>query len=215
MSQDPALRLPPPRRLTRLRRWVLLRRRVLAAVLVGVAALAALQVLQPPAPATEQVLVAARDLPSGTTVGSGDVHLVSRPADSLPDDLITDPVGRTLAAPAAAGEPIVRLRLLGAPPLTTSSDVVAMPLRLPDSGMAALLQVGDRIDLVASDPREASAEVIAEDVTVLATPGDDTATAGVSGAPAGRLVILGVAKITVPEVALSAAQDFLTFAYAQ
>ena len=58
-----------------------------------------------------------------------------------------------LAGPVRAGEPLTDVRLVGASLAAAYPGAVAVPVRLPDAGMAALLRVGDRIDLVAADPR--------------------------------------------------------------
>ena len=96
---------------------------------------------------------------------------------SAPDDLVDDP-GRAGAGGATArGEPVTDVRLVG-PELTAGQPgLVAVPVRLPDAGMVDLLDVGDRIDLVAADPQE-GARAVADDVPVLAIPAaDDQATA--------------------------------------
>ena len=62
-----------------------------------------------------------------------------------------------------------------------------MPVRLPDAGMAALLHLGDRIDLVAADPQGVTARVVASDLTVVALPQpDEEALASGAAGPPGR-----------------------------
>ena len=68
-----------------------------------------------------------------------------------------DPVGEVLAAPLRAGEPVTDVRLVGARADDGQPGLVAVPVRLPDPGMVALLDVGDRIDVVATDPQEGGA----------------------------------------------------------
>ncbi|MDO9495586.1 MAG: SAF domain-containing protein, partial [Nocardioides sp.] len=136
------------------------------------------------------------------------------PADfapgSVPDDLAADAVGRTLAAPLRRGEPVTAVRLVG--PLLTdgSPGLVATPVRLPDGGMVALLEVGDRIDLVAADPQTGGAEVVAVDLPVLALPRDDASAA--SGLP-GRLVVVGASSDEVGDLAAAAVRAFVTFTW--
>ena len=49
------------------------------------------------------------------------------------------------------------MRLVG-PALTAGyAGLVAVPVRLPDAGTVDLLEVGDRVDLVAADPQAAAA----------------------------------------------------------
>jgi Flp pilus assembly protein CpaB len=199
------------RRLVGVRRAVLTRRRPLAAALTAVAVLATLRTLAPPPDPTVAVLVAGHDLPSGTVVARSDLQLSAYPPDAVPDGLADDPVGRTLAAPVRRGEALTDVRLVG-PSLTQGyDDLVALPVRLPDAGAVALLAVGDRIDLVAADAEGAGAAVVAADVPVLALP-----SAGAAEAPVGlggRLVVVGVPQDAVDDIADTAVQDFLSFAF--
>jgi Flp pilus assembly protein CpaB len=203
------------RRLLGLRRAVLRRRRVLAAALTAVAVLAVLRTVAPPPPATVAVLVAARDLSSGTLVSGDDVAEVGYRPATVPDGLAVDPVGRTLAAPVRRGEPLTDVRLVG-PRLTdgydAATDLVAIPVRLPDAGSVALLAVGDRIDLLATDPSVGDARLVAASVPVLAVPQFDDAA---SGAVTGRLVVLGAPPATAEVVAGAAVRDFLSFTFAR
>jgi Flp pilus assembly protein CpaB len=195
------------------RRVVLARRRSIAALLAGAAVVTAVHELRPPPADVVAVLTAARDLPAGTTLERGDLASVDYTAGTAPEGLAADAVGRVLASPVRAGEPLTDVRLVGAPLAAAYPDAVAMPVRLPDAGMAALLRVGDRIDLVAADPQGASARVVASDLTVVALPApDDEATSG--GLP-GRLVLLAAPEAVREEVAQAAVTGFLTFTYAR
>lgn len=201
------------RRLRPLRRAVLRHRRALAALLAAVAVASGLhQVLAPPPPLVS-VAVAARDLPGGSVVTLADLTTAEFAPGSVPDALAEDPVGRTLAAPMRRGEPVTDVRLV-APSLTLGqSGVVAVPVRLPDSAMAALLRVGDRIDLIAADPRGSGARVVARDVPVLALPtdGEDRAALGLPG----RLVIVGTSESGAVELAAASVESLLTISLAR
>ncbi len=193
------------------RRVVLRRRRAIAAALIAVAVAAGLQTAAGPAPETAPVVVAARDLPAGAEIGRGDLRTARFAPGSAPEGLAKDPVGQVLAAPLRAGEPVTDVRLVG-PELTAGlPGLVAVPVRLPDPGMVALLDVGDRIDLVATDPQEGGASVVAADVPVLAIPAaDDRATA--SGL-AGRLVVVGAESTQVEPLAAAAVRSFVTYTW--
>jgi len=195
------------------RRAVLARRRALAAVCAGVAVLAGLRVLAPAPAATVPVLVAAHDLAAGSVLAADDLtHAAYSPA-LVPSRLADDPVGRVLAAPMRRGEPVTDVRLVG-PSLTDGYDgLVAVPVRLPDAGSVALLQVGDHIDLVATDPETTAARTIAPGVPVVALPrSDDRADgAGITG----RLVVVGASRNVAEDIAAAAVGDFLSFAFAQ
>ena len=160
------------------------------------------------------MLTAARDLPAGTTLERDDLASVDYAAGTAPDGLADDAVGRVLASPVRAGEPLTDVRLVGAPLAAAYPDAVALPVRLPDAGMAALLRVGDRIDLVAADPQGASARRgrlrprrrgAARRRTTEAT----------SGALPGRLVLLAAPEAVREEVAQAAVTGFLTFTYSR
>ncbi|MCB0894014.1 MAG: pilus assembly protein CpaB [Nocardioides sp.] len=193
------------------RRAVLARRRLLAAVLAAVAVAAGLQAATAAPPATVPVLVAARDLPSGTVLGASDVRTVGFAPGSVPAGAVGHPDGRTLAAPLRAGEPLTDVRLVG-PALTDGyPGLVAVPVRLPDSGVAGLLAVGDRVDLVSADPQHAGAEVVAAAVPVLALPVDEDGAPGVTGTGlGGRLIVVGAEPGDVARIADASVRTFLT-----
>jgi hypothetical protein len=198
-------------RLRPVRRAVLRRRRLIAALLTGVAVAAGVHAAAGPAPATLPVLVAARDLPAGAEIGEGDLETVRFAPGSAPEALADDPVGEVLAAPLRSGEPVTDVRLVG-PELTVGRpDLVAQPVRLPDPGMVALLDVGDRIDLLATDPQEGGASVVATDVPVLAIPAADDLTSA-SGLP-GRLVVVGAEADQVTALAEAAVRSVVTYTW--
>jgi Flp pilus assembly protein CpaB len=190
---------------------VLRRRRPLAALLTAVAVAAGVHAAAGPAPASVPVVVAARDLPAGASLSGSDLRTVRFAPGSAPEGIVADPVGQVLAGPLRAGEPVTDVRLVG-PGLTSGRpDLVAVPVRLPDPGMVALLHVGDRIDLVATDPQQGGARVVAGGVPVLAIPAaDDAATA--SGLP-GRLVVVGATADQVGPLADATVRSFVTYTW--
>ena len=201
------------RRLVTTRRAVLARRRPLAALLAGVAVLAGLRAVAPPPVPTVEVLVAARDLSAGSVVGSDDLLPAAYSPGLAPHGLADDPVGRVLAAPLRQGEPVTDVRLVG-PSLTEGYDgLVAVPVRLPDAGAVALLRVGDRIDLVATDPEVGTARTLASSVPVVALP---QATANGDGAGiTGRLLVVGASETVAEDIAAAAVRDYLSFAFSR
>ena len=202
------------RLLTSVRRAVLRRRRVLAALLTAVAVAAGLHSVTAPPPQRIDVLVAARDLPGGTVLGPGDLTPVPFAPGSVPDDLATFTAGRTLAAPVRRGEPVTDVRLVGPGLADGHPGLTAVPVRLPDAGMVGLLAAGDRIDLVAADPQGSGARVVAAGVPVLAVPGALPVAA--SDGVTGRLVVVGAAdQAEVTRIAGAAVRDFLTFTFAR
>lgn len=224
MAEDPDSALASPwrpatgrarwaRRILVLRRAVRRRRRAFAALLTALAVLAALRTVAPPPEPTVPVLVAARDLHSGAVVGVADLAEVAFPSTTAPDGLAAEIVGRTLASPVRRGEPITDVRLVG-PGLTEGyDDLVAVPVRLPDAGSVGLLAVGDRIDLVATDPGAGESRVVAAGAPVLALPRPDDG--GTSGGLSGRLVVVGASPTVADSIAGAAVRDFLSFTFAR
>jgi Flp pilus assembly protein CpaB len=192
-----------------LRRTVLARRRPLAAASAGVAVLAGLHAVRPAPAPTVPVRVASHDLASGTVLAADDLVTRRYPADAAPPGSAGNAVGRTLAAPVRAGEPVTDVRLVAPSLVTGYPGRVALPVRLADADAAALLRVGDRVSLVAADPRRGTAAYVAVDVPVLALPRSD------SDAPdaaqlSGRLVVVGTYPSDVDRVAGAAATDLLS-----
>lgn len=211
LSSGPSAPVRLADRLRPVRRAVLRRRRLIAALLTGGAVAAGVHAAAGPAPATVPVLVAARDLPAGARIAEADLETVRFSAGSAPEAVADDPVGEVLAAPLRTGEPVTDVRLVG-PELTVGQPgLVALPVRLPDPGMVALLDVGDRIDLLATDPQAGGASVVATDVPVLAIPtADDQSSA--SGLP-GRLVVVGADETEVDAVAEAAVRSVVTYTW--
>ncbi len=180
--------LPPARRRLRaVRHQLRRRRRLIAAALAAVAVLAALRTLAPPPADTVEVLVAARDLSSGSLLDADDLVRRAYPADLAPADATSSATGRVLAAPIGRGEVVTDVRLVGPGLALAHPGETIVPVRLPDAGMAALLRAGDEVDLMATDPGTGEAVAVARDVTVLATPpGRARRTCGRFGRCAGR-----------------------------
>ena len=177
----------------RLRRLTL--RRVTAAVLVLLAAALATRPA-PGAPGTVPMLVTTRDLPPGTTLRASDLAVSRLPESLRPPAALTDPAqatGRVLAGATTVGEPLTRARLLGH---VTSSDPAtsAVPFRLADPSVAALLTPGVRVDVVTVSPTDTAAVVLAANATVLTVRPADSASEG-------RLVVLALPREEATRVA--------------
>ncbi|NAS26593.1 flagellar biosynthesis protein FlgA [Herbidospora sp. NEAU-GS84] len=142
------------------------RRRLISAVLLGLAVAGVLVSVR--APSGVAVLVAARDL-SGGRLAAGDLSTVRVPSSVLPDGYLaagSPVVGRVLTAPARRGEVLTDARLLGSGLLASNArGVVATPVRVEDADAAELVTAGDVIDVLAA--YETHAETAAERVTVL------------------------------------------------
>jgi Flp pilus assembly protein CpaB len=189
------------------------RRRLIAAVLVAAATVSALRVLAPPEPDTVDVLVAARDLPSGTRLTDDDLVARSYPVDLVPPDAATSATGRVLAAPVGRGEVLTDVRVVGPGLALAQPGETILPVRLPDAGMAMLLRPGDEVDLVATDPGTGTSDVVARDVTVLATPTD--APEGPAGGSGGALVVVGASSTEAIDISGAALSQFLTVSWSR
>jgi hypothetical protein len=111
------------------------------------------------------------------------------------------------------GEPITDTALVGSSLVRNRPDLVALPVRLPDTAMAELLRVGDEVDLVAADPQGGPAATVARDALVLALP-PPPSDAAADGLP-GRVVVLGVRETEVTAVSSATVTHFLTVAWAR
>jgi len=218
-TRDPD-RAPARRPLARLRdavdevrRRLLRRRRLIAALLLGLAAVVAVRALAPPPPVTAEVLVAARDLPAGRALQEADLVTVRMPPDVVPQGAAARPVGRRLAAPVRAGEPVTDVRLVG-PDLGVAqpAGTVTAPVRLTDAGQVALLAPGDRISLLGTDPQSGTTRILARDATVLAVP--DRASAS-DGALPGRLVVLALDSSVLYHVTAASAAEYVTYTWSR
>ncbi len=184
---------------------------MIGAVLAAAAVASALHTLAPLPAATVDVLVAERDLPSGTRLAEGDLVARAYPASLAPPGAARTAVGRVLAAPIGRGEVLTDLRVVGPALARAQPGETILPVRLPDAEMASLLRPGDEIDLVATDPGTGLSVVVARDVTVLATPrGAPEAGAGVS---AGALVVLGASAQDATDISSAALAKYLTVSW--
>ncbi len=150
------------------------------------------------------VLVAATDLASGSTVGPEGVAVREWPAELAPAGALDDPAdatGRVLAGAVRAGEPLTDARLTGAGPRV--GDGAAVPVRLADADVAALLGPGSRVDVITLGERAAEPLVLAADaevLTVLPPPAGPTASRG-------PLVLVAMPRSIASRVAAAALSD--------
>jgi Flp pilus assembly protein CpaB len=167
---------------------------VAAAALVLLAAALALR----PAPSegsTTPMLVAAHELAAGTTLHTSDVAVVHLAPELRPRAALTTPSeaeGRVLAGATTTGEPLTRARLLdGAMDPTTA----AVPFRLADPSVAALLAPGAKVDVVTVSPT-GDPTVLATNATVLTVRETEETTTS-----AGHLVVIALPREEATQVA--------------
>jgi Flp pilus assembly protein CpaB len=120
---------------------------------------------------TEHIVVAARDLAAGTELAASDLRIVSMPLDIVPagsSRRAAGLIGRVAAGAVRRGEALTDARVVG-PGLAAGlvPGDTAAPVRIADPDTAALVRVGDRVDVlgtpVAPDGTQATA---GETVTV-------------------------------------------------
>ena len=192
----------------RVRRGWLRHRRLIAAALAAGAALCLVRVVAPPQPALDPVVVAAHDLPGGAVIGTGDVRTVEMPPDVVPEGAFkatAAAVGASVAAPMRAGEPLTDRRVLGDSLIAGyPAGSEAVPVRIEDAEVVALLRPGDRIDLYASTGDQGSATRIVTDAIVVMLPEvtDDRGS--------GALIVLAVDELEAIKVASASATGVLT-----
>jgi pilus assembly protein CpaB len=202
------------------RRWLiqaartaLWHRRLLAAGLAAAAVALAIHAAQPTPPDTTAVVVAARDLTGGTMLTEADLGLAQLPPETVPAGALPDlsaGLGRLLAGPVRAGEPITDVRLTG-PSLVAGwgDDLVAVPVRIADPGVVTMVRPGDRIDLLAASmDGHTEAGVVASQVPLLAVP------APMDGGPLadGALLVVAVPVDQATRLAQAAVTSRLSVA---
>jgi len=150
-------------------------------------------------------VVAAHDLTAGQQLGPGDLRRVDMPAALVPEGTSVSAeslLGRTVAGPMRAGEPVSDHRVVGDALVAGYPDgSVATPVRIDDPDVVALLRVGDEIDVfvaVADDVDDARLVVRGAAVVTLPEPGDDLRD--------GRLVVLAVQSREAATLAQASAQ---------
>lgn len=221
MLSDPASPTPrfgvATRVLRAVRRRLLLHRRLVAALLVGVAAYATLQVLRPPAPATVPVLISAADLPAGTTLTADNVVQVRRDHETVPDGRLDAAIGRVLAAPVRRGEALTDARVVGSGLTRAAPGSVALSVRIADAPALDLVRVGDAIDVIAVpatgvEGTSNQSRVLLRGAMVLALPTEAPSSVG---GEVSRVVTLEVPRIDTVEVSQASAREWLTVAVNQ
>ncbi|MBB2915480.1 Flp pilus assembly protein CpaB [Streptosporangium becharense] len=181
-----------------LRRLLSRRHRLIAAAFAALAAGCALLALSPDT-ASVTVLAAARDLPGGV-LDAADLAPVDLRPGTVPDGALkpgAQVTGRILVGPMRRGEPLTDVRLLGPSLLAAHNPgTVAAPVRVADPETARLISPGDIVDVLAAPTTwdgSVPARIVAQDVTVLATPEGES--------ERGALVVLAMTSAQATELA--------------
>lgn len=203
--------MKPLRVLDDLRRRVLVHRRLLGAVLAATTVWLVVQATAHAPPATLPVWTAARDLTSGTVLARHDFTRSAFTPESVPTAAVhslDSVLGRTLATPLGAGEPVTAAHLAGSERLAGYPGRSAVAVRIPDPDVAALLTPGQRVALVATDPQGGSSTArVVDDAVVLTVP---RATGSDPGSLTGRLVVFAVPDERADDLASAATTRYLS-----
>lgn len=188
-------------------RWLLWHRRALAVVCAVAAVLCTLLASRPAPEPGVPVVVAARSLSGGAPVAAADLKVVSYPTRLAPAERCADPgelIGRVLTAPVTAGTPLSGLSVVAPRAGRDSGDRALAPVRLSDPGMAALLRVGDAVDVLAIPIDQGSARVVARAARVAALPNSPAGTGPFAAEDSrGALLLLEVEATVAPALAQS------------
>jgi Flp pilus assembly protein CpaB len=195
--------------LTRLSQWLrpdwsrtVLARRIVAGVLVALAAVAAFR--PDPDHQRTQVVVATRDLGPGAELTADDVRLETRSTPTVPDGSPSDVdsvVGATLAGPARRGEVLTDVRLVGRRLAESAAgpDARIVPVHPADAALIDLVRPGDVVDVVAAAEGSAQAgpHVVATDAIVVSVSAKPKA----QSAGSDRVVLVALPAASATAVA--------------
>ena len=155
-------------------RWWLSRRRPVVAALLTFAVVLALSAIVGRHSPTTSVVVMARDVAAGTSLTSDDVTLAELADELVPSTAVKnvdDVIGRVTTGPLAQHEVLTSTKVVS----VNSAGSMAVPIRLADPRVAALLRPGDVVDVVASlsgDGQVRPAQLLAAGVRVVTVQSD-------------------------------------------
>ncbi len=194
------------------------------AILAAVVFLLALLMGQPEKQV--RVVVAAADLPEGTTLAEADLLVKEMPQSLAPADAVSDPqalVGQRLRVTRSAGDPLLPTHL-GGESLALAADERAVAVAVTDaSGLAGLLKPGDRVGLIAvlNAQQELFSKYIAGNLRVLwispefsqSTPREQDEEGGVLGgsSTSASRAAKGIVVLAVPVNGTIVSYDFSAF----
>lgn len=161
----------------------------------------------------QSITVATHDIPSGATLTGADLTTVTA---MLPVGTpgVAELVGEVVRGPLVAGEPVTQGRVVPGGRVAPPPDSLVFPLTLADERIAALLQSGDRVDvLVTPDAlHEGQPRVLAEQVEVLGVPVTPDGGFGAASPQSGAVVLLAVPQQTAAQLAAIRRSDHVSVA---
>jgi Flp pilus assembly protein CpaB len=107
---------------------------------------------------TRGVLVAARDMPAGTTLTSDDLTVTRARLDdsiyqaAVPAASLNSIIGRQLSEPAHANQVLARAQLSSRPTLAPDQMVIAIPVR-PETAVGGHVRAGDAVQVLSTNTK--------------------------------------------------------------
>lgn len=164
-------------------------------------------------PAPQEITVAARPVVSGAQLQVQDLTTVTAtlPVATAP---IPDLIGEIARGPLEPGEPVTTGRIVPGGRVDPPAGTVVFPLTLADERIAALLQSGDRVDvLVTPDSlHEGQPRLVASDIEVLAVAASQGSGFGPASPQSGSVVLLGLPEESAADLAAIRRSDHVSVA---
>ncbi|RRD05132.1 hypothetical protein EII34_07240 [Arachnia propionica] len=183
--------------LQRAKRFVSWHRRVIAALLVGLAAAAVFTQLHPDSVDLTDVAVLATSREQGDRLTATDVHVIRVPRHALPEEYLDTPeeaIGRTTSVGLSPGT-ILQSGLLSSTP-TVAEGRSLTPVQLSDPSLAEILSPGMSVTLVLTE----TGEIVASHARITALSSQDEGGSFQLGSPHRPLLLLDVAADSAPVV---------------
>ncbi|MAT60632.1 MAG: hypothetical protein CMH41_03070 [Micrococcales bacterium] len=154
-----------------------------------------------PAPQTSEIVIASRDIPSGSVLANEDLAIGH---DSLGLATLnrSDLVGEIVRGPIKSGEPVTPSRITPGRSLQVVPGRVVFPLALSDERLAALLVAGDVVNVIVTpgDLSDGEVRTLARQVEVLTVSGQTTVSSGLTSPGSGAVVLLDVSDIQAADL---------------
>ncbi len=191
--------------LRRVRLFIARRRRIIAALCVGLSVLILGQGIEA---GDIDVVVAANEIQPGIKVSEADIELRRFPKRLVPEGSLNkfaDVVGKVLNSPVGAGEPITRIRFQTEDvELEIPFGQVIAPVRIDDPAALAGARAGDVINVVALGGEE-QGKVVARRVKVVSVNLDE------ENGFTGYLVNIAVSEEQATELATLSTRSAFSF----
>ena len=183
--------------LQRTKRFVSWHRRIIAALLVGVAAAVVFTQLRPSDADLTDVAVLATAREQGDRLTTADVHIIRVPRRHLPTEYLDTPekaIGRTIGVGLSPGT-VLQHGLLNPTP-TVGEGRSLTPIQLSDPSLAEILSPGMSVTLVLSE----TSEIVASHARITALSTQDGGGTFQLGSAHRPLILLDVAAESAPLV---------------